>query len=284
MSTTIWILLAILLFASWLLLVRRQRRQWRPPYAAARARIEGGGIKRGLTPPEGAILLGRPLNMALTLVIFDLLRKGFVRQVDHALLTVEVVDAMCTHGLGLSAPGRTEKRLQAAQALHKPLHKYEEAFLEILETSPGTPVHVIDYGIAVQPLVHYVAGRVGGYDLEETRAYYHLIIGRAPREARSDGVLTTERQKVFDRNFGWVLLGPDYVSVLDTDDYSYVPVWLRDQDRPLGEQSFAAWAQFVFATMQEAVPPDANALGLQNEGDLTTATLMNDIARATYYG
>lgn len=284
MDTLIWIMLALLLLLSWLLLAwRRLHGREREPYVSARARIEGGGVKRGLSPAEGAILLGRPLHVAMTLVILDLLRKGFVLQVGDVPLIVEVTEGFRTRGSGLSAQARGDQRRQAAQALSKPMHIYEEAFLEILEANPGQPVHEIDYSIAVQPLVRYVAGRVGGYDLEDSRAYYRLIIERAPREARSDGVLTFEREKVFDRNFGWVLLGEDFAGVLDQEDYNYAPVWLRTSEVQR-TTSFAAWAQEVFAAMEAAVPENAVEAGLEREGDGTTVTLMNDIARATFRG
>lgn len=304
---------ALVLAAAWLLW--RRRRNAKPAYVPARARIEGGGIKRGLTPPEGAILLGRPLNVALTLVLFELLRKGFVKQITAWPLAVEVAEGFRTHGSGRSAQARGEQRRKAAQTLHKALHPYEEAILELLEEQPGIPVANIDYSIAIQPLVRYVAGRVGGYDLEETRAYYRLIVERAPREARSDGVLTFERQKVFDRNFGWVLLGEDFRAVLDTEDYSYAPVWLREGSRDVGKsgsqevkqsgnrevetsrpqdiqtsrllglgKSFAEWAGEVMEAMQGAVAEEEIKLGLDKETDTTTVTLMNEIARATFYG
>ena len=276
------------IFAIFLLLRCRLGRHTRQPYQPARARIEGGGVKRGLTPPEGAILLGRPLNLSLTLVLFELLRKGFVRQVAALPLVVEVADTFRMSGSGLSAAARGERRRLAAQELHKAMHPYEEAFLEILEAQSGIPVQDIDYGIAIQPLVRYVASRVGGYDLEDTRAYYRLIIDRAPKEARSDGVLTFERQKVFDRNFGWVLLGEDFGSVLDAVDYSYAPVWLRSLgDEGAGSlegRRFSAWAQDVMAAMADAVAEEDVKLGLDKEMDTTTVTLMNEIARATFYG
>lgn len=253
-------------------------------YQAAIARIEGGGIKRGLTPPEAAVVLGRPLNVTLTLVLFEMLRKGFVLQVRDWPLTVGVAEAFRTHGKGLSAQARGERRRKAAQAIPATLHVYEEAFLEILEANPDAPVHEIDYGIAVQPLVRYVAGRVGGFGLEETRGYYRLIIERAPKEARSDGVLTFERQKVFDRNFGWVLLGEDYAAVLDAKDYAYLPVWLRGRKKALGGTSFAQWVGRVFQAMEGAVREEEVKLSLERETDLVSATLMNEIARATFYG
>jgi hypothetical protein len=171
---------------------------------------------------------------------------------------------------------------------------------------------------------------VGGYSLEETRAYYRLIIERAPREARSDGKQTFDRQKVFDRNFGWVLLGEDFAAVLDQPDYSYVPVWQRQQGSvgateqrsggagelalaksanalenrkstgspreygsgfspahpgtPAPKHTFAAWAKDVMASMEGVVDEADVKLKLGGETDATTATLMNDIGRATFYG
>jgi hypothetical protein len=165
----------------------------------------------------------------------------------------------------------------------------------LIEAHPGMPVPELDFGVAVQPLVRYVASRVGGFNLDDTRAYYRLLIERAPREARSDGKLTFERQKVFDRNFGMVLLGDDFTSVLDQADYSYKPVWWRKELGSWGAaeqgsenlasgQSFAAWAAQVMATMEGAVDEQDVKLTLGRETDAVTATLMNDIARTTFYG
>ncbi|MEX2143504.1 MAG: hypothetical protein WD740_02830 [Anaerolineales bacterium] len=282
-----------------LIWIRRQR--WSKPYQPAISRIEGGGIKRGLTPPEGAVLLGRPLNLTLTLVIFEMLRKGFLRQETATPLHVTVAEGFRTQGSGLSAQARGDLRRQAAQTIHAALHLYEEPFLEIIEASPSVPVHKLDLGVAVRPLVRYVAGRVAGYSLEETRAYYHLIIERAPREARSDGRLTFERQKVFDRNFGWLLLGEDFAGVLDQPDYSYVPRWMRDPVRipmsdvqsPMSESvstrlpeglTFAHWSKEIIKSIEGLVDESDVKLKLGDDTDATTATLMNDIGRATFFG
>jgi len=272
----------LLVFAAHAALAVRSRRA--QPYTAAMARIEGGGVKRGLTPPEAAVLLGRPLKLTLTLVLFEMLRKGFLRQTAAWPLALEVAPAFKTHGKGLTVGERGERRRQAAQAIPAALHPYEEAFLEILEEQSGQPAAEVDYSIAIQPLVRYVASRVGGFDLAESQDYYRLIIERAPKEARSDGVLTFEREKVFDRNFGWVLLGPDFRAVLDADDYAYTPVWLRTTAPDLNGKTFAAWAADVIDSMEDVVAEEEVALSQQSESDLLTATLMNQIARATFYG
>jgi hypothetical protein len=269
-------------------LISRLRGGAAAPYTPALARIEGGGVKRGLTPPEGAVLLGRPLNVTLTLVLFEMLRKGFLLQTQASPLIVEVAQAFRTRGSGLSPLDRGEKRRKAGQAINAALHKYEEPFLEIIEANPGKPLHEMDFGIAVQPLVRYVAGRVGGFSLQESRDYYNLIIDRAPKEARSDGKLTFERQKIFDRNFGWVLLGLDYASVLDQPDYSYLPVWLRAPRglgaEALGGRSFVAWAQEVFKSMEGLIDEKDVKISLGQDSDAITATLLGDIARTTFYG
>jgi hypothetical protein len=232
-------------------------------------------------------VLGKSLNVTLTLVIFEMLRKGFLLQVQASPFVVEVSEAFRTRGSGLSAQARGEQRRKAAQAINAALQKFEEPFLELIEAQPGKPVAELDFGVAIQPLVRYVANRVGGFNLEETREYYQLIIERAPKEARSDGRLTFERQKVFDRNFGWVLLGEDFVSVLDQDDHSYVPVWQRKSgglgvEGSGGQKTFAQLARDVMAAMEGAVQESDVKLTLGQ--DAVTATLLNDVARATFYG
>jgi len=254
------------------------------PYKGALATIEGGGIKRGLSPPEAAVVLAKPLKLTLSLILFEMLRKGFIHQVQNFPLLVEVESNFRTHGSGIPVQERGDKRRLAAQAIPATLHKYEEAFLEIFEANPGIAVDDIDYGIALQPLVRYVSSRVGGFDLEETREYYRLIVDRAPKEARTDGALSFERQKVFDRNFAWILLGEEFGSVLDQDDYSYVPVWMRGIGIMKEGESFATWAEKVISSMDGVVGEDEVNLGLSRETDLVSATLMNEIARATFYG
>ncbi|UYN91415.1 MAG: hypothetical protein KIT70_08625 [Anaerolineales bacterium] len=270
-------LLGLLGWAAW-------RRARAAGYRPAVARIEGGGVKRGLTPPEAAVLLGRPINITLTLLLFELLRKGILRQTHGEPFTVEVEEAFRTHGLALTAQQRGERRRLAAQAINAALHAFEEPFLEIIETHPGVPVRQLDLGVAVQPLVRYVAGRAGGYSLDETRTYYDLIIDRAPKEARSDGKLTFDRERIFNRNLGWVLLGADFLSVLDQPDYSYVPQWLRKQPVHLGGHTFARWVQAVYTELDGAVDEGDIKLDLGDESDAVTAALLSDIRRTTFYG
>ena len=253
-------------------------------YVPSLARIEGGGIKRGLTPPEAAIVMGKPLHLVITLLLFEMLRKGFIEQIDSTPLKIALSPAFQTIGKNLSASDKKNLRRLAAQAIPASLHIYEEAFLEILEINAGMPVNKIDYEIAVQPLIRFTASRVGGHDLKETKEYYRLLVDRAPKEARTDGVLTTDRQKVFDRNFALLLVHEDFESILDQNDYSYQPVWWRKKDFDLPDVSFAVWAENLMNKMEKNFSQNIVDLELGDEEDMLTATLMNEIARATYYG
>ena len=261
----------------------RRRGKQKVPYEPALARIEGGGIKRGLSAPEASVLLGRPLNLSLTLVLFEMLRKGLVLQQSATPLTVQVAEQLQIKDQSQTLPAIKEQRRLAAQQIPAALTLYEEAFLEMLETQLE-PVKLLDFSIAIQPFVRFVAGRVGGYSLAETRAYYEAIIERAPKEARSDGVLTVEREKVFDRNFAWLLMHPDFTSLLDQDDYSYQPIWWRKDPSLVPDKSFATWARQIIDEMAANPSLGSVKIELGEEEDLLSATLMNDIARATFYG
>lgn len=253
------------------------------PYEPALARIEGGGIKRGLSAPEASVLLGRPLNLTLTLILFEMLRKGFLVQEQATPLIVGIAPAFQIKQGSPSLNEIKEQRRRVAQQLPAALALYEEAFLEVLQTQQGH-ASKIHFSIAVQPVIRFVAGRVRGYSLAETRAYYEALIERAPKEARSDGVLTMERQKVFDRNFAWLLMHPEFASILDKDDYSYQPIWWRNSPEMASDISFAVWADQVIEEMAANPSLESVKIELGEEEDLLSATLMNDIAKATFYG
>jgi hypothetical protein len=70
-------------------LLGKRKTKYMPPIA----QVEGGGIKRGLTAPEAAVLLELPLGKVLSLVIFGMLKKGILRQVQADPLLVELNEA-----------------------------------------------------------------------------------------------------------------------------------------------------------------------------------------------
>jgi uncharacterized membrane protein YgcG len=202
--------------------LRSRKRPYLPPIA----QVEGGGIKRGLTAPEAAALLEMPINKVLTLIIFGLLKKGVLRQVQESPLVVELDPAFDVAKSGVSPKQRVKHRKEAAQAKGVPLRSYEHPFLDAIEAKPGKPVHEIDFGDAMRRFLLSLAGRVKGFDLSDTQEYYRTIVKRALEQASAIEEIPA-RQEAIDRDLEWILIDDRYPTVLDTPTYHYSPIWIR---------------------------------------------------------
>jgi hypothetical protein len=256
-------LIALILINERVLIRRRSR------YLPAVAQVEGGGIKRGLTAPEAAVLLEMPLNKVLTLVIFGLLKKGVLQQVQASPLIVEVGG-----GFEDGDPAkRSKSRPEVAQEKGIVLHPYEGPFIDALEGRPGIPVHKIDFGQPMKELVEHTAARIKGFDLSDTQDYYRSIIRRALKQAQAIGDIP-EREKVLDRDMEWILLDDGYPTVFERRGYSYIPIWLRPastigraasggRGAPSGGRTsfgevaggFAGWAENTMGRLASAILP-----------------------------
>ncbi len=258
----------------------RRKKTYLPPIA----QVEGGGIKRGLTAPEAATLLEMPLNKILTLVVFGLLAKGILRQVEDDPLKVEVVEPFRT----ISNPNlkttkaRLEARRKAAQDLKTVIHKYEDSFLYLLEKHAGKAVKDIDFAPAMQILITDTAEKMKGFDLSDTKEYYQRVMERAWQQAQAIGEIP-QREEYLDKYLPWVMMNDNYPTVLTAGGYSYWPVWIRryrpiatpgtggmqvpmpsSSGRPvaggrttLGDvgSSFAGWAQATAGGLAGAIMP-----------------------------
>ena len=196
--------------------LRRRREHYLPPIL----HVEGGGIKRGLTAPEAAVVLERPLNDVLALVILGLLKKGLVRRTGPGLLDLRIDP-------DVDAPTR-EERLARAAAAGKVIHDYEQPFLKAIRDAKGGDLLASDFKDALTALIESAVKRMEGFDLNETRAYYRHIVSRAWTEAKSLGQLPPERREaVLDRNLGWLLLDGDWQEQWDSHSTlkGYHPSW-----------------------------------------------------------
>jgi hypothetical protein len=195
---------------------QKRKRTYLPPIAS----VEGGGIKRGLTAPEAAVLLELPLGRVLTLVIFGMLRKGLITQKALKPLTVELAPA-------IAQAKKHKARRRAAAHAGLVIHGYEHAFIDAIQDSRGLAVNETDFGIAMKKLVEHVAERVLGFDVDETRKYYRYQIQRAWTEAETIGELDMRTKKV-DEKLEWLLMDDDYddrFSTWGTAGYWYRPTW-----------------------------------------------------------
>jgi hypothetical protein len=204
-------------------MLSKRKAHYMPPIAET----EGGGIKRGLTAPEAAALLELPIARVLGLVIFGMLKKGVVHQLQADPLVVDVDEEFkIKEGQILASPEeRASFYRKAAQKRGIVVHKYEQPFLYLLTNNPGKPVKEIDFSVPMKQLLERVASRMKGFDLSDTQAYYRSIVRRATDMAKQVGDIP-QREKLLDRNFEWILMDDDYPTVFTTGR-PYWPIWTR---------------------------------------------------------
>ncbi|MFW6438072.1 MAG: hypothetical protein ACOCZ7_03565, partial [Armatimonadota bacterium] len=258
----------ILLFIFGERLLARSRRSYLPPIES----VPGGEIKRGLTAPEAAVLLERPLGDVLTLVIFGMMRKGLVEMTNEDPLTVEVADIYQTT--------RGERRKVAAKA-GSVIRGYEQPFLDAMMEKPGTPVPELDLSKQMKSLVDDVVERMRGFDLDRTKKYYESIVYKAWKEARTIGEVE-KRDEYVDNNIGWLMLDTGYPRHFNTwhrSGYHYSPRWAGPAvSAPSVEgpsvgggttagdvaASFAGWSENVAGRMASTLDPVS--VGLKDGG------------------
>jgi len=212
------IALPVLLFIWWA--GRRseagRRRKYLPPIAS----VEHGGIKRGLSVPEAAVIMELPLGKVLTLVVFGLLKKDIVRQVQADPLALELVE---------DYHGSQSERQAAARENGTVIHAYEQPFLDVFEESPAVPIEDLNVQEPMKGLIEKAAERMSGFNLPQTREYYRSIVHGAWTKAKAIGDLS-QRTQFVDENFLWLLLDDGYDESFSTwhgGGYHYQPIWTR---------------------------------------------------------
>lgn len=261
------------------LTLKKGRKTYLPPIA----QVEGGGIKRGLTAPEAATLLEMPINKVLTLVVFGLLNKSILRQVQADPLTVEVVEAFRARGKPdlNTAEKRAKHRRKAAQEAGTVIHNYEQPFIDFIEHAPNKPLKDIDFSKPMDFLIKQTVKKMENFDLSDTQDYYQRVIDRAWAQAESIGEIP-KRETYLDNYLPWVMMHRRYPTVLSHGGYNYWPMWMR-HSRPVGTSglggrgsggskssgpavggktsfgdvgaSFAGWAENTMGGMAAAILP-----------------------------
>jgi hypothetical protein len=218
------VLMALPLSILFVVLVETRLKKRKKSYLPAIAQVEGGGIKRGLTAPEAAILLELPLNKVLLLIMFGLLDKRVIILEDDSPLTVKVDDAYVVKGKTDSK--KRHDRRASAQGEGVVLRSYEHSVIDVLQDNPGKHVHKQDFGEPMRALVKSVAAKMKGFDLSDTQDYYKKIISRAMDEAGRMGDVP-EFEKFLDKTWPWVMMDDNYGPVFQRRGYTYHPTWIR---------------------------------------------------------
>jgi hypothetical protein len=160
---------------------KRRRMKYLPPALS----VEGVGIKRGLTAVEAAILLERPLNKVLTMMMFSLLKKRALTVLSEDPLRLEPVSP------------RPEGKLRA----------YEEAFLDSIK--PDGSLNEKNLQAALVKLVKEVNTKMKGFSRKETVTYYKSIVNRAWDQV--EAATTPEiKSRYFDQGLEWMMMDDDF--------------------------------------------------------------------------
>ena len=159
---------------------KKRKMKYLPP----KMKIEGHGIKRGLTAVEAAILMEQPMDKIMTMILFGTIKKNAA--------TVEQSEPL---------------KLTVADPLPEGLHQYEIDFLNAFKESDAKRRTSLQKMMV--DLVKSVSKKLKGFSRKETIAYYEDIMRRAWKmveEAQTPKV----KSEYYDQTLEWTMLDDDY--------------------------------------------------------------------------
>jgi hypothetical protein len=242
------ILFAPVLLIILLVLTLRGRESAPQPYQAALATVEGGGIKRGLTAAEAAVIMDLPLKNVLAIVIIGLLKKGILVQTPNQPLTVVLSEPYILRNRSRDLRSVAMDRRMVAQNQNVVLHSYEEPFLQHIEAHRGEPLRETNFAPPLKTFIRHVARRIQGFNLPETKAYYQQHLGRARHDvALTDHDLTSQR--VRHHHLEWLFLDEEFATLYEGYDFSEF-----DKGKKTASQ-IQSWTQQIVEETAAAIPP-----------------------------
>ncbi|MFN2133525.1 MAG: hypothetical protein ACK2VD_23570 [Anaerolineae bacterium] len=147
--------------------------------------VEGVGIKRGLTAVEAAIVLEKPLNKILTMIMFGLLKKRAIVVNQEDPLRLEKVNPL---------PEREWR-------------EYEQGFLDAIKANGELDEKVLQK--MVIELVKTVNKKMKGFSRKETVAYYRSIVDRAWEQVSAEATPEVKSQQ-FDQSLEWMMMDDEF--------------------------------------------------------------------------
>ena len=150
---------------------RRRRLQYLPPAVG----MEGTEVRRGLTVPEVAVLMQKPLDKVMALLLFGMIRKGLVKVVSRQPMKLEAL------------PGE------------EPAFSYEKEFTAAVKddgkVDPNEAARI------VTDLIKRVQEKMKGFNRKKSLAYYQDIMRKAWDQVGKDD---------YSQAFEWLLLDKDF--------------------------------------------------------------------------
>ena len=210
-SVVLGIILAIVYSVK---LSQKRKLKYLPP----KMKIEGHGIKRGLTAIEAAILLEKPADKILTMILFASLQKEAAQVVSRDPLKLEVTDP-----------------------IPEGLRKYEVQFLEAFKINSESKRKLALQDLMID-LIKSVGEKMKGFSHKESVEYYESIMKKAWTQVEDAGTPEVKSEK-FNENIGWTMLDEDFEGRTQ-DVFRHVPVfiplWWNRYDPSFGRQTATA--------------------------------------------
>lgn len=153
-----------------------RQKQYLPP----KIRVGGEGVRRGLTVPMAALLMEKPLDRVLMLIVWSLIKKG----------------AVTVTGEG------TGTRITPMGVVPEGLRDYENKLLELIAGGEGLTVKNLE--TFFKGMITDLGTAMEGFNLKTTREYYTGVMKNAWKqlEEAPDAVAAAE---VFADRFQWLL-------------------------------------------------------------------------------
>ncbi len=149
-------------------------------YLPPSLKVEGVGIKRGLTAVEAAILGEMPLNKVTSMIIFGLVKKKGIKI-------------------------KTFKPLNLSKTnIKHPWYDYEEDFLKAIKEKTGK-LNKTELKDLMVKLIKKVAKKLKGFNLSMTRKYYKSIVSNAWQLVRKANIPQIQSETI-NRNLEWLLM------------------------------------------------------------------------------
>lgn len=177
---------------------KKRKLQYLPP----KMKIEGNGIKRGLTAVEAAILMEQPMDKVMTMILFGTLKKEAALVVKEDPLALEVTEP-----------------------LPEGLHPYESAFLEAFKL-PASKRKAALQKMMID-LVNSISEKIKGFSRKETVVYYQDIIDRAWKMVEEANTPEVKSEN-YNQTMEWTMLDEDYEDRTRrtfTGGPVFVPIW-----------------------------------------------------------
>jgi hypothetical protein len=153
-----------------------RQKQYLPP----KIRVGGKGVRRGLTVPNAALLMERPLDRVLMLVVWSLIKKGAVNVTGEG-------------------PGT---KLTPAGIEPGGLRDYEKKLLELIAGEEGlTPKNLDTF---FQDMIKELEKAMEGFNLKTTRDYYTGVMKNAWKQLE-EAPDAKSAAEVFTDRFQWLL-------------------------------------------------------------------------------